>query len=560
MKSSIVRRGKTRNAMRFGGMASAGLDRGFVALGQRLIAFRVRAHPALGRRARERSADLGRRAEGEHAFGNLRLGRHQGTGGHHGAGADPRAVEHGRAVSDQTFLAERRRVDRAVVADRRAGADLGSPARRHVDDGAILHVGAAAHHDRVEVAPEDGVVPDGRALLDRHVADDDRGGRDERGRMHLRTLALEAEQWHGLDPRSILEIGSHLTRRRQEVGMPFPNIAAVATATPPHRFTQAQLLALAGYADEERRGFFRRSDIDGRHLWIDPAAFRPDESVDELNDRFRAGALHLGESAARGALARAGWDARDVDFIATTTCTGRLTPSLDAHLISRLGCRADIQRVHVGDTGCASALVALQQAANYLTAFPGRRALVNAVEICSAAYFLDDRLESAVAHAIFADGAGALALGGDHPRGPAIIGHRTLFSSEHLPAMGFEYPGGRPRVVLSKDVRRIGATMMGQMARALMETQGLKRDDVAHWVLHSAGRRVLDRARDLLELTDAQMAHPRAVLREHGNMSSATILFVLERLLRLEHPVPGDWGLMIGLGPGFAAEGALLRW
>src|SRR5216117_3101306 len=160
MKSSIVRRGKTRNAMRFGGMASAGLDRGLVALGQRLIAFRVRAYPALGRRARERSANLGRRAEGEHAFGNLRLGRHQGTGGHHGAGADPRAVEHGRAVSNQAFIAERRRVDRAVVADSRAGADLGSPARRHVDDGAILHVGAAAHHDRVEVAAEDGVVPE----------------------------------------------------------------------------------------------------------------------------------------------------------------------------------------------------------------------------------------------------------------------------------------------------------------------------------------------------------------------------------------------------------------
>src|SRR5204862_6243764 len=164
------------------------------------------------------------------------------------------------------------------------------------------------------------------------------------------------------------------------------------------------------------------------------------------------------------------------------------------------------------------------------------------------------------AHAIFADGAGAVALGGDDARGPAIIGHRTLFSSEHLPAMGFEYPGGRPRVVLSKDVRRIGAVMMGDMARALMETQGLKRDDIAHWVLHSAGRRVLDRAREVLDLTDAQMAHPRAVLREHGNMSSATILLVLERLLGLQHPVPGDRGHMIGLGPGFAPEGALLRW
>ena len=338
-----------------------------------------------------------------------------------------------------------------------------------------------------------------------------------------------------------------------------PRIVAVGTAVPPYRFTQQELLAMAGYADERRRGFFAASDIAGRHLWIDPATFRPNETVDELDARFRDGALALAESAARAALTRAGWRADDVDFVATTTCTGRLTPSVDAHLIARLGARSDVQRVHVGDTGCASAMVALQQAWNHLHAFPRHRALVVAVEICSAAYFLDDRLESAVAHAIFADGAAAVAVSGDGP-GPAIVTTRTLFRSEHLPAMGFEYPGGRPRVVLSKDVRRIGATMMGEMARVLMESQGLKRADVAHWVLHSAGRRVLDRARELLDLTDAQMTSARGVLREYGNMSSATILFVLDRLLRSEIAVPGDWGLMIGLGPGFAAEGALLRW
>ena len=338
-----------------------------------------------------------------------------------------------------------------------------------------------------------------------------------------------------------------------------PRIVAVGTAVPPYRFTQAELLAMAGYADERRRGFFATSDIAGRNLWLDPARFRPDESVDELDARFREGALALAESAARAAMDRAGWRATDVDFVATTTCTGRLTPSVDAHLIARLGARRDVQRVHVGDTGCASAMVALQQAWNHLHAFPRHRALVIAVEICSAAYFLDDRLESAVAHAIFADGAGALALSADGP-GPSILTTRTLFRSEHLPAMGFEYPGGRPRVVLSKDVRRIGAAMMGDMARALMDTQGLKRDDIAHWVLHSAGRRVLDRARELLDLTDAQIGYARSVLRDCGNMSSATILFVLERVLRAEVAVPGDWGLMIGLGPGFAAEGALLRW
>ena len=341
--------------------------------------------------------------------------------------------------------------------------------------------------------------------------------------------------------------------------MPVPRIAAVATATPPQRFSQAELLALAGYDDPRRRGFFGRSDIEGRYLYIDRETFRPDESVDQLNERFRRGALELGEAAARRALERAGWDAAQVDFVATTTCTGRLTPSLDAHLVGRLGCRPDVQRVHVGDTGCASAMVALQQASNYLRAHPGRRALVVAAEICSAAYFLDDRLESAVAHAIFADGAGALALG-TAGAGPTIVTHRTLFRPEHLDAMGFEYPGGRPRVILSKDVRRIGAAMMGEMAEALMTAQGLKRADIRYWVLHSAGRRVIDRARTLLELGEAEVAHSRAVLRRYGNMSSATILFVLEETLRQESPVNDEWGLMIALGPGFAAEGALLRW
>jgi predicted naringenin-chalcone synthase len=340
--------------------------------------------------------------------------------------------------------------------------------------------------------------------------------------------------------------------------MATPTIAASATAVPPWRWEQAALLGLSGY-DGQRAGFFSNSQIDGRYLYLDPATFTPDESVDDLNARFQRGAIEIASLAVRRVVERAGWEPGDVDFLATTTCTGRLCPSLDAHLIRALALKPTIQRVHVGDTGCASAMVALEQASNHLRAFPGHRAVVVAVELCSAAYYDDDRLESAVAHAIFADGAGALALATEGP-GPAIVEHRTLFRSEHLGAMGFEYPGGRPRVVLSKEVRRIGAAMMKEMAEALLAGQGLKQSDIRHFVLHSAGRRVIDQAQKLMGLDPRDIAHSRRVLQHFGNMSSATVLFVLDEVLRAGEAGPGDWGLMIALGPGFAAEGALLRW
>ena len=341
--------------------------------------------------------------------------------------------------------------------------------------------------------------------------------------------------------------------------MSTPRILAVGTAVPPTRFDQAQLLTLAGYNDPQRRGFFLHSGIEGRHLYMDPARPRADEDVDELTARFQEGSVALATQAVRACLEQADVDVTQVDFLATTTCTGRLCPSLDAHLIRGLGFREDVQRVHVGDTGCASAIVALQQAHNYLRAFPGHRALVVAAEVCSATYVLDDALETAVANAIFADGAGAVLLGTEG-RGPAVVGHRTLIRSEHLDQMGFTFPGGRHRVRLSKEIRRIAPGMMEEVATRLLKDHGLRREDVRFWVLHSAGRRVLERAQTALGLPDADLAFSREVLRRFGNMSSATVLFVLDEVLRTGAPRPGDWGVMVALGPGFAAEGALLRW
>jgi predicted naringenin-chalcone synthase len=346
--------------------------------------------------------------------------------------------------------------------------------------------------------------------------------------------------------------------------MSMPRILAVGTANPPNRFTQEEMLALAGYGDERRRGFFLNSGIQGRYLAIERNTFRPTESLDDLQARFRKASVDLGCRALLAALSRAGRRPQDLDFLATTTCTGRLCPSLDAILIRELGLRSDLQRVHVGDTGCASAIVALQQAWNHVQAFPDHLAAIVAAEVSSTGYYLDDDMETAVANAIFADGAGAAILAGARRSaaavGPEVIAHRTLVRPEFLDLMGFTFPAGYQRILLSKDVRHVAADMLAELADQLLAAQALTRADVDHWVLHSAGRRVIERAQRQLGLSDVALAHARAVLRHYGNMSSATVLFVLQDLLQTANPQAGDWGVMIALGPGFAAEGALLRW
>lgn len=338
-----------------------------------------------------------------------------------------------------------------------------------------------------------------------------------------------------------------------------PRILAVGTATPAERFTQADVLPWSGYTDSLRQGFFRNSDIKYRYLFLDRKTFVPNETVDQLNARFERGSLELGCRAIQACLERGGLTPRDIDFLVTTTCTGRVCPSLDTRFIRALQMRADIQRVHVGDTGCASGVVALQQAFNYVKAHPLGRALVVAAEICSATYYLDDALETAVANAIFADGAAAALVAGSG-EGVGLVDTRTLLKSEYLDLMGFTYPGGRPRILLSKDIRHIAAAMLGELSETMLTENGLKQREIRFWVLHSAGRRVIEKAKDLLGLSARDLRFSRRVLRNFGNMSSATVLFVLDAVLQSKEPRPGDWGFLAALGPGFAAEGILLRW
>jgi len=340
--------------------------------------------------------------------------------------------------------------------------------------------------------------------------------------------------------------------------MTSPRIVSTATASPPNRYPQEELLAMAGYQDPLRRGFFLNSGVAHRHMSFE-RDFKGQETFDEMNARARKFAVELGARAISGCLSGCGVVPGDLDFLATATCTVSLCPQLDTYFIRELGLRPQIQRVHVGDTGCASAMVALQAAYNHVKAFPGHKAAVACTEICSATYYRDESLVAAVGEAIFGDGAAAICLLDSGP-GFEILDHRSLIRTEHQELTGFDFPEGRRRLILSKRLPKIGSLVLAEWVRDLLAAHALVREDIRFWILHSAGQRVLDYAQQDLGLTDDDLAISRSVLRDYGNMSSPTVLFALDRLMTSGQPRNGDLAVIAALGAGFAAEGALLRW
>ena len=199
----------------------------------------------------------------------------------------------------------------------------------------------------------------------------------------------------------------------------------------------------------------------------------------------------------------------------------------------------------------------------YACAYPDHRVLLIAVEICSAAYYFDDTMETLVANAICADGAAACLLTcrpGRREQGPAIAGFASALDPSLQDLVGFEQRQGRLRIILAPTIRDVAPAIAEQALGQLLTAQGLERTDIRFWLLHPGGRKVIDRVQESLGLTNDEVALSRRVLRNYGNMSSPTVLFVLHELMQANAARPGDRGVLLALGPGLAAEAALLRW
>jgi alkylresorcinol/alkylpyrone synthase/polyketide synthase Type III len=340
-----------------------------------------------------------------------------------------------------------------------------------------------------------------------------------------------------------------------------PRILGIGTANPPIRLTQEQSFHAAGYESEHIRRIFLNSDIEYRHFYFGGIPTR-EESSDQMNQRYLSGAVKTGCRAILDCLEPSGRTVEDVDFLAVCTCTGYVCPDVGSRLIAHMGFRSNVQRASITGLGCAAAIPTLQRAADFVRANPGRLALMLAVEICSACYYVDNTVETVIGNAICADGASALLLGAERTNQlyPQIIDFEAFIDTEHIEEVGLQHREGKLRIVLGVSIQHLAGPMIETALQKLLQRHGLSRSDVRFWAVHPGGRKVIDNVQKHFGLTDAQLRFSRTVLRNYGNMSSPTVMFVLDEVVRDGDPRPGDWGVMIALGPGMAAEVALLQW
>jgi alkylresorcinol/alkylpyrone synthase len=284
------------------------------------------------------------------------------------------------------------------------------------------------------------------------------------------------------------------------------------------------------------------------------------------NDRYCAIAREAGIGLARRALQAAGIAPREVGLVVSVSCTGFMIPSLDAHVADALGMGPSLVRLPITESGCAGGVVGLARAADHLEAHPDRAALVIALELSSLTFQRwDHSATNIVSSAIFGDGgAAAVLVGRDHPlaRGrplARLLASDSVFFQGTTHLMGFRLRNQGLQIVLDRELapfvdRQVEVGVDGFLAR-----QGLQRADVARWILHPGGRKIIEVMARRLGLVETDLAPTEAVLEQHGNMSSVTVLFVLDEILRTTQPQAGDKGLLGAFGPGFGAEFALLE-
>lgn len=345
-------------------------------------------------------------------------------------------------------------------------------------------------------------------------------------------------------------------------------IIASATAVPEFTITRDDVKYYMGriFDISERKLEAMMSIVDNaqvhqRHS-IFPIAYTVEpRALHKTNQEYMEHAIKLGREAAEKCLQRAGLRADEIDLIITVSCTGFMIPSLDAHLINLMGFRADVRRMPFTELGCAAGAMAIGRAADYLKAYPGGNVLIIAVELPTLTFQRKDISQAnLISSILFGDGAAAVIISGNGGHGPEILVSETYTFPDSLGAMGFDLRDSGFHILLDKGVpEMIGAKIKG-LVDGFLSRHGRKQEDIKGWILHPGGARLLGNVEIALGLTKCQTQPSWDVLKNVGNLSSATILFILQEWLEKRPLQPGDYALAAAFGPGFSAEFLLLQW
>ncbi len=352
----------------------------------------------------------------------------------------------------------------------------------------------------------------------------------------------------------------------------------MASALPEYRYSQEVITAALKHhwngslaRPELLDRLHTRAGVEYRHLAFPLERYARFENWGETNAAWLEVAQTLSSRAIDGALERAGLERQDLDALFVVSVTGVASPSLDARLINLMRLRPDIKRTPIFGVGCVGGALGLTRAADYVLAYPGHAAALLAVEVCSLTIQRDDTsTANLISTGLFGDGAAAVIVAGSQrasnqaqgaeTAGPHIVGSRSIFYPDSEDVMGWKISQDGFRIVLSPRLPDIIKRHLAGDVDAFLQSFGLGRSEIGNWLIHTGGPKVLEAIQDALELGDRELDRSWESLRCCGNLSSASVLLVLENATMRHRPPPGTLGVLLAMGPGFCSEMILVRW
>ncbi|MHB8059206.1 MAG: type III polyketide synthase [Desulfuromonadaceae bacterium] len=304
------------------------------------------------------------------------------------------------------------------------------------------------------------------------------------------------------------------------------------------------------------RATFSHPSIRSRHFALDDPACVVDESPDQRIARFTEKSVELSAQAVTKALDLAGVCVQEVTGLVVNTCTGYICPGISTYLIERLGLPRNTRVYDLVGSGCGGAIPNLQVAESLIKSDGGIVVSVS-VEICSSVFQMDNDLSLILSNALFADGAAAAVLR-DKPEGFELVASAGRYVPEQRDDIRFVHKNGQLHNQLSTKLPELVKKAAAEVVDDLLSSQGLKTGDITHWAFHTGGEKIINAVRDGVGVPEEQLRATRKVLSEYGNMSSPTVWFVLEEIMR-NGISAGDTCIMVAYGAGLSAHACLLR-